>query len=51
MADEEERITKAWKEHPAKKPSKREELVEKATKHIMKKAEEANGQPLDLRDE
>lgn len=50
MADEEERI-KDWKKIPAKRPSTKKELVEKATEHILKKAEEANGKPLDLRDE
>lgn len=36
-----------WKNVPAKKPPTKEELVEKAKKHIMKKAEEANDGPLD----
>lgn len=47
MAEESKRITEDWKRVSAKKPSTTEELADKAKKYIMKKAEEANGKPLD----
>ena len=47
MAEESKRITEEWESIPAKKPSTTDELADKAKKYIMKKAEEANGKPLD----
>jgi len=46
MADESNRIEEEWKNAPARKPSKKKELTDKARKYIMKKAEEANDGPL-----
>jgi hypothetical protein len=46
MADESKRIEEDWKNTPARKPSKKKELIEKAKKYIMEQAEEANDGPL-----
>lgn len=47
MSDEEWTAEELQEFTKAKKPSTKKELTKKAERYILKKAEEANGKPLD----